>query len=110
MGTFATSSSCVCGTAASPFRGTNQPTCRGGFALSDDERTTHIKAIYEHRKGIDRHQRCIRTHLKSALDLADDEDDDIEDDPALLEDDDDEKSFLAELKQLVEQATALTTT
>jgi hypothetical protein len=73
----------------------------GVKALSDDERTTHLQAINEHRKAIDRHQRGMRMRLKSLLDLPDDD----TDDPLLEgEDDDDDKAFLAELKQLAEQA------
>jgi uncharacterized protein len=74
----------------------------GVKALSDDERTTHLQAINEHRKAIDRHQRAMRMHLKSLLDLSDDGADDT--DEPLLEGDDDKASFLAELKQLAEQA------
>lgn len=74
----------------------------GVKALSDDERANHLKAINEHRKAIDRHQRGIQAHLKSMLNFDDDED---TEDPDLFEDDDDDKaSFLAELKQLAEQA------
>jgi HK97 family phage prohead protease len=80
----------------------------GVKAMSDDERTGHIKAINEHLKAIGHHERGMRMHLKSLLDLADD-DDDSDDEPLLEdEDDDDDKAFVAELQKLAEQAQELT--
>ena len=80
----------------------------GVKALSDDDVANHLRAIDEHRKAIDRHQRGIQAHLKSMLDF--DEDDDTDDEPDLEgEDDDDDKAFVAELKQLAEEAATLAT-
>jgi HK97 family phage prohead protease len=75
-------------------------------ALSDDEVAAHLRAIDEHRKSIDRHTRGIQAHLKSMLGFADIDDDDPEDD----DDDDSDKSFVAELRKLAEQAQELATT
>jgi hypothetical protein len=49
----------------------------------------------------------MRVHLKSLLDLADD--DDTDDEPLIEgeDDDDDDKAFVAELKQLAEEAQEL---
>lgn len=66
----------------------------------------HLRAIDEHKKAIDRHQRGIQAYLKSLLDF-DDEDD--TEDPDIFEDEDDDKAFVAELKQLAEEAAALAT-
>jgi HK97 family phage prohead protease len=84
----------------------------GVKALSDDDRAKHLTAINEDRKAIDRHQRSMRMHLKSLLDLADDDDDDTDDEPLLEgeDDDNDDKAFLVELRKLAEQAQELTTT
>jgi hypothetical protein len=78
--------------------------CLGRHHLAVDH-LKHLRAIDEHRKAIGRHRRGIQAHLNSMLDF--DEDDDTED-PGLCEDDDDDKAFVAELKQLAEQAAALT--
>jgi uncharacterized protein len=72
--------------------------------LSDDDRAKHLKAIDELRKAIDRHQRGMRMHLKSLLDLPDYDD---TDDELLIEGedgDDDDKAFLVEVRKLAEQA------
>jgi hypothetical protein len=74
-------------------------------ALSDDQVAEHLRAIDVHRKSIDCHTRGIEAHIKSLLGFGDAEDD--VDDPDLLEDDDDDKAFVAELKQLAEEAAAL---
>jgi hypothetical protein len=60
-------------------------------------RTTHRLRV-----ATNAHQRGIRVHLKSMLDF--DDADDV-DEPLLQDEDDEDKaSFLAELKQLAEQA------
>jgi hypothetical protein len=84
-------------------------------AISDSDRTKHLKAINEGGKCIDRKQREMRMHLKAVLDdFDDDESDDVDpaDDPALLEANDDQDDpenegmsmLLSELKALAEQA------
>jgi uncharacterized protein len=82
-------------------------------ALSAEDVADHLRAIDQHRKSIARHVVGIQAHLKSMLNFDDDDTDDDGDDEPLIEgeddDDDDKGSFLAELKQLVEQAEALTT-
>ena len=89
-------------------RGLNLDAAIGSVkALSPDDVANHLRAIDEHRKAIDRHTVGIQAHLKSMLDFDDaDDDDDDTDDPELLEGDD-KASFLAELKQLAEQAQEL---
>jgi HK97 family phage prohead protease len=81
-------------------------------AMSDDERSKHLKAIDMHRKTIDRAQRGMRESLKALFgdDLFND---DPADDPALFEsnDDDDDPEgismLVSELKALAEQAQQL---
>jgi hypothetical protein len=81
-------------------------------ALSDSERSNHLKSIDEHRRAIDRHQRGMREDMKALFgdDLFSDDDDLGEDDePALLEDPADEsaKELAIELQKMLEQVQAL---
>ncbi len=82
-------------------------------ALSDADRSKHLKAIDEHRKAIDRHQRGMRMKLKALFgdDLFED---DPADDPALLESEEDDvgeeemsKAFLVELQKFGTQVREL---
>jgi hypothetical protein len=79
------------------------------FPMNESAQVSGVKALSagdmaNHRKAIDRHQRGMRMHLKSLLDLPDE--DDTDDEPLLEGEVDvaDKASFLAELKQLAEQA------
>jgi hypothetical protein len=82
-------------------------------ALSDADRSKHLKAIDEHRKAIDRHQRGMRMNLKALFgdDLFED---DPADDPALLESEEGDegeeemsKAFMVELQKFATQAREL---
>jgi uncharacterized protein len=79
------------------------------FSMNESGQVSGVKALSaddmaNHRKAIDRHQRGMRMHSKSLLDLPDG--DHTDDEPLLEGEDDvaDKASFLAELKQLAEQA------
>jgi uncharacterized protein len=79
------------------------------FPMNESAQVSGVKALSahdmaNHRKAIDRHQRGMQMHLKSLLDLPDE--DDTDDEPLLEGEDDvaDNASFVAELKQLAEQA------
>jgi hypothetical protein len=72
--------------------------------LSGDELNTHLEGIRRAEKGIQVHTKSLRMHLKAVLGDPDDLDDEDDTDEPLFEDDDDDKAFLAELKQLAEQA------
>jgi HK97 family phage prohead protease len=81
-------------------------------AMSDAERSKHLKNIDMHRKSIDRAQRGMRESLKALFgdDLFAD---DPEDDPALLESEEGDEYgemglLLTELKSLAAQAQELT--
>jgi HK97 family phage prohead protease len=76
----------------------------GVKAMSDDDRSRHLKAINEHRKAIDKHQRGIQTHLKAMLVLDDSGLADVFKDES---DEDISKAFCVELRKLAEQASAL---
>jgi uncharacterized protein len=76
-------------------------------AMSDSDRTAHLKKIDGHRKAIDRHQRGIRESLKSLSDAFDDDPDDL----ALTldegDDEDETKALVIELRKLATQASDL---
>jgi HK97 family phage prohead protease len=80
-------------------------------AMSDSERSKHLKSIDDHRKAIDRHQRGMRMNLKALFgnDLFGDDDEEV-DDQALVDDDGEGemlKAFEVELQKFGTQVREL---